>query len=123
MTPLGIGSDILEIERIREAYHRHGYKFLEKHFTSQEIAYCQKYADPLPHFAGRFAAKEAIVKALGTGISSEISWLDIEVLNLASGQPEVSFSNRVQQSFRSLKVLITISHCKTHATATAIAMH
>ncbi len=65
---LGIGTDIIEIPRIQEAISKHGTRFLDRLFTEEEQRYCQGYADAIPRFAGRFAAKEAVVKALGTGV-------------------------------------------------------
>jgi len=116
----GIGSDIIEIERIRRSISRHGQKFLEKLFTEKEIAYCLQHKLSQRHFAGRFAAKEAIAKALGTGIGKHLEWQDIEILNNLLGKPEVFLSKKAYQSFENPKLLLSISHCKLYATATAI---
>src|SRR5438477_181350 len=75
----GLGNDIIEIKRVREAIRRHGIHFLNRLFTQREQDYCYKYKDPDPHFAGRFAAKEAIAKALGTGFGAHLSWVDLEI--------------------------------------------
>lgn len=117
---LGIGTDIIEIHRIQEAISKHGTRFLDRLFTDEEQKYCQGYADAVPRFAGRFAAKEAVVKALGTGVLPEIQWREIEILNNPAGKPEVHFSARLQQTYHSLRVLVSISHCESYATATAI---
>src|ERR1700733_14299483 len=93
---LGIGNDILEIERIRQSIETHGKRFLSRFFTSQEQEYCLKYADAAPHFAGRFSGKEAIAKALGTGFGKHTSWLDIEILNDAQGKPIVHLSSSLK---------------------------
>jgi len=117
---LGIGNDIIEIERIRKALEAHGKRFIDRLFTIREQAYCLKYKDPTARFAGRFAAKEAVAKALGSGFGKYLSWLDIEILNDDNGKPEVHFSSAIQKDFNNPKVLISISHCKSYATAVAL---
>jgi len=116
----GIGNDIVEIARIRTSIQRYSERFLNRLFTQLEQEYCSNRKDPALHFAGRFAAKEAIVKALGTGFSHGISWTDIEIINEASGKPIVSFSNSINELFQFPHVLISISHCHQYATAFAI---
>lgn len=116
----GIGSDIIEIERIKRSISKLGKKFLEKLFTEQEIDYCQKHKLSQRHFAGRFAAKEAIAKALGTGIGEHLQWHDIEILNNSFGKPEIFLSKKAFERFNKPNLLISISHCKAYATATAI---
>jgi holo-[acyl-carrier protein] synthase len=120
MPILGIGNDILEIERIRDSIAAHGEKFLSKLFTPKEQDYCNNHSDPIPHFAGRFSAKEAIVKALGTGIGGHASWLDFEILNDSKGRPSVFFSEKMREKLQKSQILISISHCKLYATAFAI---
>ncbi|NGX62394.1 MAG: Holo-[acyl-carrier-protein] synthase, partial [Chlamydiae bacterium] len=95
----GVGTDIIEVSRIRIALERHGDRFLERIFTEKERAYSKRASDPIPHLAGRFAAKEAIVKALGTGIGKEVSWQEVEILNDPLGKPEVYLSPRLQKLF------------------------
>ncbi len=109
----GIGTDIIEIDRIRESIEKHGSHFLDRLFSKKEQDYCHKYKDSAPHFAGRFAAKEAIGKALGTGFGAELSFLDIEIINDESGKPVVLLE-------KELKIHLSISHCNSFATATAI---
>lgn len=116
----GIGNDIIEIKRIGGAIQRHGQRFLDEIFTPQEQAYCLRHKQAERHFAGRFAAKEAIVKALGTGISSEIGWLDIEITNNALGKPEARLSQRAKNHFGNPRLLISISHCQEYAAAVAL---
>lgn len=116
----GLGNDIIEIHRIQRSIERHGERFIERIFTPGEILYCKKHALSYRHFAGRFAAKEAIAKALGTGIGKHLSWLDIEILNDSSGKPSVQLSKKRKDLFVSPHILISISHCKTFATAVAI---
>jgi|EndMetStandDraft_5_1072996.scaffolds.fasta_scaffold28084_5 holo-[acyl-carrier protein] synthase len=117
---LGLGNDIIEIQRIEDSIKRHGQRFLDRIFTPSEQKYCLRYHDSGRHFAGRFAAKESIVKALGTGISAEVSWLDIEISNDVQGKPQVQFSSKVNAAFNDPHIHITISHCKSYATAVAI---
>ena len=94
---LGIGNDIIEIERIRASIDNHGYRLISRLFTTDEQDYCLKHKDPIPHFAGRFSAKEAVVKALGTGFGEHASWLDISIVNDPSGKPNVYFSSKLQK--------------------------
>lgn len=116
----GIGTDIIEINRIRESIRKHHQHFLDRIFTHREQEYCFKYKDPSPHFGGRFAAKEATSKALGKGFSHELRWLDIEIAHDDLKKPIVLFSLKAQELFHSPTVLISISHCREYATATAI---
>lgn len=122
---VGLGTDIIEIVRIGEMIEKHGELFLQKVYTEAEIRYCQTKRGALQHYAGRWAAKEAIMKALGTGFTKGVGWQDLEVLNQRSGQPVVRLSGgaeRVADLLGIDQILITISHCKAYATATAIAM-
>jgi holo-[acyl-carrier protein] synthase len=117
---LGLGNDLVEIDRIRQSIDRHGYRFLSRLFTIKEQDYCLKYKDPTPHFAGRFTAKEAIAKALGTGFGKHASWLDFEILNDQAGKPFVTFSEKLQERVKGTQMLITISHCHLYVVATAL---
>jgi holo-[acyl-carrier protein] synthase len=119
----GLGVDLIEIERIAQAIARHPTRFLEKLFTPKEIAYCSHYANSAVHFAGRFAGKEAIAKALGTGFGSQLYWQDLEIINNRLGKPEVFFSSAAQARFDHPTILLTISHTKQLATATALWLH
>lgn len=116
----GLGTDILEIDRMRQSIERHGLHFLNRLFTQREQDHCYKFKDPAPHFAGRFAAKEAIAKALGTGFGAQLSWMDIEVLNNDLGKPIVLLSLEIQKRFENPQILVSISHSTQHATAVAI---
>lgn len=123
MTILGIGNDIIEIERIRLAIERFGKRFLNRIFTSQEQEYCLSHKEFYRHFAGRFAAKEAIAKALGSGFSLGLEWTDIEILKNEKGKPIACFSPKIEGLMESLKdsqILISISHCHEYATAFAV---
>src|SRR3954465_6704105 len=89
MDILGIGTDIIECPRIGKMIEQHGELFLRRVYTEREVRYCQSRKHAIEHFAGRWAAKEAILKALGTGWRRGISWTDIEVRAAESGQPQV----------------------------------
>lgn len=116
----GIGTDIIEIERIQQAIDRHGIRFINKIFTKKEQAYASKHQPSSGVYAGRFAAKEAVIKALGTGFRDGISFIDIEIINDANGKPSVHLSDQLQKRFPKANILISISHCKEYATAFAI---
>lgn len=116
----GLGNDIIEIERIRKSIKEYGQRFLDMVFTLNEQKYCLKYNDNASRFAGRFSAKEAIVKVFGTGLGEKISFLDIEILNDISGKPYVNFSEKVNRLFSNPSVFVSISHCRNYATAVAI---
>jgi holo-[acyl-carrier protein] synthase len=116
---LGIGTDIIEIARIKRSIEKYQQRFLDRLFTSAEQAYCFSHKNPFPCFAARFAAKEAVAKALGTGLST-LSWLDIEICRNKQGKPFVSLSPQADQLFNFPKLQLSISHCRTYATAVAI---
>jgi holo-[acyl-carrier protein] synthase len=122
---LGLGTDIIEVVRIGEMIERHGELFLQRVYTEQEIRYCQRRKAAIQHYAGRWAAKEAVMKTLGTGFSKGIGFKDIEVCSLKSGQPYIELHGGAAEMGKRLgidNVLITISHCRAYATATAIAV-
>lgn len=120
MTILGLGNDIIEVARIEAILARHGQHFLDKLFTLDEQTYCLKHQDAARHLAGRFAAKEAVVKAIGTGFREGTGWLDIEILNNDEGKPVVHLSKALKELLGNLEVLISISHCKEYASAVAL---
>lgn len=114
-----IGVDIVELERIRNAWNRYGLAFLNRFLTAGEIAYCLEKKDPAASIAGRFAAKEALVKAMGTGISGKMRWQSFEILNDAKGKPVVHITGTDLSSLvRSARV--SISHDRHSAIAMAI---
>lgn len=117
---LGIGNDIIEIQRIREAIARHELRFLNRLFTPQEQDYCLSRKDPAIHFAGRFAAKEAAVKALGTGFREDIEWTDFEIIHDNKGKPSIKLSEKILIKFHSPLLHLSISHCHHYATAVVI---
>ncbi|MBX3436721.1 MAG: holo-ACP synthase [Planctomycetaceae bacterium] len=122
---VGLGTDIVEITRIGQMIERHGELFLQRVYTEAEIRYCQQRKEAMQHYAGRWAAKEAVMKTLGTGFTRGVGWQDIEVANRQSGQPRIVLSGGAKEfaTQRGIdEILITISHCRTYATATAIAL-
>ena len=122
---IGLGTDIVEIDRIRRMLDRHGDSFRNRCFTPAEVAFAEKFKDPAVRFAGRWAAKEAVVKVLGTGFAKGITFHDVEVLPLHTGQPVVTLcgvaaERAADQSIES--IMLSISHAKLYATATAIGL-
>jgi holo-[acyl-carrier protein] synthase len=125
MKVIGIGTDIIECLRIAQMIERHGELFINRVYTPLEIRYCNSRKQATQHFAGRWAAKEAILKALGTGWRKGISWRDIEVRNDTLGKPVVGLrggaADRVEQ-IGITELLVSISHCRSHAMAYALAV-
>ena len=123
MKVISHGVDMVECRRLKEAIDRHGEKFLARVFTQAELDYCLGRKREIEHLAGRFAAKEAVLKVLGTGWRNGINWTDIEVRNAPSGQPSVILSGKCREVADKLglsAILISISHIETHAIASAI---
>ena len=117
---LGLGNDIVEIERVREAISTHGERFLNRLFTPQEQAYCSEHSDTAPHYAARFSAKESVVKALGSGFGEHAAFLDIEIVNNPQGKPEVLLSDKLKKQFNNQQILLSISHCKAYVSTVAV---
>lgn len=125
MNVLGIGTDIIECPRIAQMIERHAEQFIQRVFTPHETQYCQARKQATQHFAGRWAAKEAVLKALGTGWIRGISWRDVEVRTESSGKPTILLHGGAKAAADAqgiAEVLISISHCRTYATAYAIAV-
>lgn len=116
----GVGTDIIEIRRIENSIERFGQRFLDRVFTANERSYCLRHRDAARHFAGRFAAKEAAVKALGTGIREDVRWLDIEVVNDHYGKPQIVPSPQLKELIGNLRLHLSISHSHEHAVAFVI---
>jgi len=117
------GIDLIECERVRDVWERHGQRFAERLLTVAELAYVKQHRHPVPRMAGRFAAKEAILKVLGTGWRGKIAWRDMEILNNNLGQPHVTLtgeSQRIATELGITKILISITHTPNYAAATAI---
>lgn len=117
MNFFGIGNDIIEIKRIEKAISREN--FINKVFTEKELDYITKRGNRAETYAGKFSAKEAVSKALGTGVRN-FSIFDIEILNTDLGKPYVIFKNNIKDFNEKYFVEVSISHCKEYATATAI---
>ena len=114
----GVGIDIIEIKRIKGAIEKFGERFFNRILTDKEIAYCKSFVKPFQHFAGRFASKEAYSKSIGTGISKEFSWKDIEIINDERGKPYIH--HLVENEFSKNKYYISISHTDEYATAVVV---
>jgi holo-[acyl-carrier protein] synthase len=120
---VGMGVDMEEISRLREAIARHGRAFLERVFTPAEIAYCERHRDSAERFAGRFAAKEAAMKALGTGWSRGVRWVDLEVVRQRGGRPTLSLKGEAKKIADALgvkNIAISITHTSEQAIAQVI---
>ena len=119
MPIIGLGLDATDLPRIRETVERFGERFLQRVFTDVELAYCTRQRDPVPSLAGRFAAKEATMKALGTGHSRGVLWKDIEVFR-EGGPPQLRLSGGAARRFAALgarRSLLTITHSEGLAMA------
>ncbi len=120
---LGTGIDIIEVERIEASYEKFGERFLNRILVTGEMEYCLSHKKPGPFLAARFAAKEAVSKAFGTGIGAQLSWQDIEVKRKESGEPYVVMHGKGAELMkgRGARIVhLTISHTEKHATAMAI---
>lgn len=119
MNVIGLGFDATDIPRVAKVFDRFGERFLHRIFTDGEIAYCMRRRDPLPSLAGRFAVKEAAMKALGTGRSRGVLWKDIEVVR-TGGPPQLRLHGgaaRRAEQLRVVKALVTITHSEALAMA------
>ena len=125
MNIIGIGTEIVECLRIAQMIERHAELFIGRVYTPHEIEFCSSRGQATQHYAGRWAAKEAVLKALGTGWRRGISWRDIEVRNDPSGKPTIALRGGCRDVVETLgitEMLISISHCRSHATAYALAI-
>jgi holo-[acyl-carrier protein] synthase len=115
-----VGIDLAAIPRMRRVLERWDERFLRRVFTDGEIAYCRRRRDPVPHFAARFAAKEAVLKALGTGLRMGVNWREIEVRRARGEAPTVVLSGRCQMLAQVLgadRVLVSLTHDGDYAMA------
>jgi holo-[acyl-carrier protein] synthase len=125
MTIAGIGIDVVEIARIGAAIERHGERFLQRVFTAGELAYCGRMKPAMGCYAARFAVKEAVAKAFGTGIGADLGWLDIDVRRKPNGAPYVVFAGagaRFANAHGITEVLVSLSHSEHYAVAQAVAV-
>jgi holo-[acyl-carrier protein] synthase len=119
------GIDLVECARIASLVDRHGNRFCDRILTDRERTYIDTHKLPIPHIAGRFAAKEAILKVLGTGWRGKIAWRDIEILNDPAGRPDVTLRGEcaaIAERLGMTRVLISITHTDTYASASAIGL-
>ena len=126
MTVRGIGIDLVPIPRMRQVMERWQERFLARVFTPDEIAYCRSRKDPAPHFAARFAAKEAGLKALGTGLRLGVSWRELEVRRERGGPPTLELRGRSRELARArgaARMLLALSHDGDYAIAQAMLFH
>jgi len=120
---LGIGIDIIEVERIRSSLERFGERFGKRILLPGEKEYCLLHTNPAPFVAARFAAKEAISKAFGTGIGAQLGWQDMEITHKDSGEPYVILHGKGNDLFKSRgakRLLVSLSHTVNYAAATAV---
>ncbi len=120
---LGTGVDIVATARVAQSVDRFGARFLDRCFWPEEVSYCQRMAKPALHLAARFAAKEAISKAFGTGIGRSLGWRDLEIRKHGSGEPFVVLHDKGLELARARgvgTVLVSLAHCDEYAVATAV---
>jgi holo-[acyl-carrier protein] synthase len=120
---LGVGIDIIEVARIAASYEKFGDRFVKRILLPDEIAYCRSHKNPAPFLAARFAAKEAISKAFGTGICARLGWQDMEIRRKKSGEPFGVLHGKGKKLFKSRRakrLLVSLSHTQIYAAATAV---
>ena len=123
MELFGIGIDVVEVSRVERSIAEFGDKFLDRVFTKREQDYCQKQKRRVIHYAARFAAKEAVSKAFGTGIGKDMGWLDLEVVRKSSGEPEVILSGRAKEFAEEKRIgdiKVSLTHAEHYAAANAV---
>lgn len=128
MNIIGLGTDLIEIDRMRQALTRRGERLLGRLFTGREIAYCRAKRDPYPHYAARFAAKEAFFKAMGSGWRGGLRWNEVEVVHMEGGRPALALTGIVQRwaeerGIREGNVQISLTHSRDYASSTVIIHH
>src|SRR5271154_6827508 len=120
---VGLGIDVAEVGRIRAVVEAQAERFLKRVYTPEEVAYCEQFKNKYERYAGRFAVKEAAMKALGTGWSSGVRWVDVEVVRHASGRPTLTLkgeAKRIADAMGVKNILVTISHTAEQAIAQVI---
>ncbi len=120
---VAIGVDLIEIARIAETFARQGERFQKRVFTAAEVEYCESLAAKFESYAARFAAKEAVMKALGTGWADGVAWRDIEVAREQNGRPIVTLSGRALERMKELgatRIHLSLSHSQTTAIAQVV---
>ncbi len=122
---IGIGTEITECLRIARMIERHGEQFIDRVYTPAEVRYCQGRPRSTQHFAARWAAKQAVVKALGVGSVRGLTWTEIEIRRDETGRPAVAVRGAIKDLIERQgvsEIQVTFSHCRTHATAYALVM-
>jgi holo-[acyl-carrier protein] synthase len=125
MEIFGIGIDVVEVERIASSMAEFSDRFAARIFTADERAYCDAQRRPELHYAARFAAKEAVAKALGTGIGKDLGWLDMEIVRKPSGEPEVRVTGAGQafiQRENIAQIKVSLTHARDYAAASAVVL-
>lgn len=120
---IGVGIDIVDVARIRQAWERHGQRFMDRVLVASEAEYCLRQSDPVPSLAARFAAKESVAKAFGTGIGEQMGWHDIEVGRLESGMPVVRLHGPGEAMAKArgmARIHLSLTHTATAAAAVAV---
>ena len=120
---VGLGVDIAEVPRIKAAIERHGEPFLRRIFTPSEVAYCERFKNKFERYAGRFAAKEATMKALGTGWNRGVRWVDLEIVREPSGRPTIALAGEASKIAAHLgvkRISVSITHTEAQALAQVI---
>jgi holo-[acyl-carrier protein] synthase len=120
---LGTGIDLIEVARIAASFEKFGERFVNRILLPDEIAYCQSHKDPAPFLAARFAAKEAVSKAFGTGIGAQLGWHDVEVRRKESGEPFVALHRKGAELFATRggkKIHLSLTHTENYAAAVAV---
>ncbi|UCD30281.1 MAG: holo-ACP synthase [Planctomycetota bacterium] len=123
MDIVATGIDLIECKRIRDIWQRHGDRLTDRLLTEAEFQYVRRHKDPVPRLAGRFAAKEAVLKVLGTGWRGKIAWRDVEILNAGNGRPHVKLTGeckRIADQMGITDIFISITHTENYAVANAI---
>jgi holo-[acyl-carrier protein] synthase len=116
----GIGVDVVDVNRMKAMLEEHGERFVERVFTAAEASYCRAKKNPHEHYAARFAAKEAVSKAMATGWAESFNWKDVEVVNEPSGAPTIVLYNTLAALLDSCRVHISISHTESTVVAFAV---
>ncbi len=120
MAVFGVGTDLVKVGRIRAALERYPTRFRTRIFTPAEIRFCESLGNKWPSYAGRFAAKEAFSKALGTGLRGAINWTDVEIVDNERTRPTIRVTGRAAEILGSRRVHLSISHLDDYATAVVI---
>ena len=114
---LGIGTDIVLVARIEEALEKYGERFVRRIFTDEERRYCEAQKHKFQHYAARFAAKEAFSKAIGTGITGDMTWTSVEVVKIRTGEPFLRVHGKIAEKYGDCTLHVSLSHTSESALA------